>query len=433
MRDLYPYTRQTGSGDWKHRIVFQIIPRGDRSPKAGPDASSRRRAAAPPRRRAAAFENSQLPNKFLRIFAVSRLTLVYGLGWRHGSPRLENQPKDKEMIMKKIEQTKLLKSVQGLIAAAIVVALPAMAGAASEDFVVLDNPGDPNFNQLLGINDARIIVGYFGDGTVVANNGYVLVPRNHYSVENFTHLPAGDRASQTQAIGINNNEKSPKIVGFYTDSATGVTHGFLDAKGTQMAVDDPQGSAPHVAAPVQNLLGVNDRDEAAGFWVDNNGNEHGFVAQLDESTMKLAFTEVPPSLFKGAVATQVSNINDEHVVCGFWTDANKVSHGFVGVLGRRYLSFEAEIDGMKVMSTQVFGCNNNGGIVGQATDSAGALHGFVYEEGRFRQFDAPGSSQVPEFGVQGTLINGINDFGDIVGFFSDGVSKVKSFVRYAEE
>ena len=149
--------------------------------------------------------------------------------------------------------------------------------------------------------------------------------------------------------------------------------------------------------------------------------------------MKPSFTEVPPSLFKGAVATQVSAINDEQLVCGFWTDANKVSHGFVGLLGRQYYSFEAEISGMKVMSTQVFGCNNNGGIVGQVTDSSGELHGFIYQEGRFEAFDAPGSSQTPEFGVQGTLINGINDFGDIVGFFSDGVSKVKSFVRYADE
>jgi hypothetical protein len=67
-------------------------------------------------------------------------------------------------------------------------------GTDPQSFFVLNNPGDPNFNQLLGINDGRIIVGYFGDGTVVANNGYVLVPKNHYSVENFTNLPSGDFA-----------------------------------------------------------------------------------------------------------------------------------------------------------------------------------------------------------------------------------------------
>jgi hypothetical protein len=81
---------------------------------------------------------------------------------------------------------------------------------------MLNNPGDPAFNQLLGINNARVIVGYFGDGTIIPNNG----PKNHYSVENFTNLPSGDFASQTQAIGIN-TRRFPDIVGFYTDNATG--------------------------------------------------------------------------------------------------------------------------------------------------------------------------------------------------------------------
>jgi hypothetical protein len=52
-------------------------------------------------------------------------------------------------------------------------------------FFKLNNQNDPMFNQLLGINDQQVIVGYFGDGMAVANNGYVLVPQNHYSVENF--------------------------------------------------------------------------------------------------------------------------------------------------------------------------------------------------------------------------------------------------------
>jgi hypothetical protein len=127
-------------------------------------------------------------------------------------------------------------------------------GTHHKSFFVLNNPGDPHFNQLLGINDGNVIVGYFGDGTVIPNNGYVLVPKNHYSVENFTDLPSGDFASQTQAIGIN-NRRFPDIVGFYTDNATGFTHGFLDSNGVQSPIDDPAGSPPNVTKPVQNLLG----------------------------------------------------------------------------------------------------------------------------------------------------------------------------------
>ena len=332
---------------------------------------------------------------------------------------------------------KIFGLAPGLLAAAMIAALPAAAGAAERishgerDFYVLDNRGDLNFNQLLGINDARIIVGYFGDGTIVPNNGYVLVPQNHYSAENFTNLPAGDSALQTQAIGINNDSRFPKIVGFYTDAVTGFTHGFLDINGTQVTLDDPQGSASNVTAPAQNLLGVNDDDQAAGFWTDNNGYAHGFVVKFDSSGAALSFTEIPASLFRGAVATQASNINDEHQVCGFWTDKNKISHGFYGVPGHGYNTFDVEIDGVKAASTQAFGCNNNGEVVGQYADASGALHGFIYREGRFHRFDAPGSSQVPVLGVQGTLVNGIDDLGDIVGFYSDGKSNVNGFVDYA--
>ena len=87
----------------------------------------------------------------------------------------------------------------------------------ARSFFKLDNKGDLNFNQLLGINNHDVIVGYFGDGTVVVNNGYVLVPNTHYSVENFAGTPpAGHTITQTQAIGINNNEV-PLIVGFWAD------------------------------------------------------------------------------------------------------------------------------------------------------------------------------------------------------------------------
>ncbi len=317
---------------------------------------------------------------------------------------------------------------RGLLWAAAVVACPALASA-PQRFLVLDNPGDPNFNQLLGINDGRVIVGYFGDGSVVPNNGYVLVPPNHYSVENF--LINGVPAAQTQAIGID-DRPLPDIVGFYTDAA-GLTHGFLDANGVQTTVDDPAGAPPNVTTPVQNLLGINDRGQAAGFWTDNDGHEHGFVVQLDlRSPTSSTFTEIPPSTFPGAVATQASDITDREEVCGFWTDANGNNHGFAGRLGRGFTSFEVKIGGMTATSTSAFGCNDRGEIVGSFTDAGGAVHGFLTDGRRFVQFDAPGSSQTPAFNVSGTFINGVNDRGDIVGFFSDG-QKVNGFVSFERD
>lgn len=325
-----------------------------------------------------------------------------------------------------------------LLMAVALIALPsatvAQAGetneASQQTFFALDNPGDLNFNQLLGINDQQLIVGYFGDGAMVPNNGYVLVPKNHYAVENFTDLPSGDFASQTQAIGIN-NKTFPDVVGFYTDNATGFTHGFFDADAVQSTIDDPAGSVPNVTTPVQNLLGINDLDQAAGFWTDNNGREHGFVVLLDtQSPHSSKFIEIPPSLFPGAVATQASDITDNGDVCGFWTDGKGDNHGFFGRLGQRLVTFNVSIKGVTVTSTSPFGCSNQGEIVGSFTDVHGNVHGFVFADGRFFQYDAPGSSQIQAFGVMGTFINGVNDRGDIVGFFSDG-TKVNGFVNFA--
>jgi hypothetical protein len=310
-----------------------------------------------------------------------------------------------------------------LVASSMALAQPSRAGD-DQRFFVLDNPGDANFNQLLGINDAQVIVGYFGDGAVVANNGYVLVPRNHYAPENVAN------AAQTQAIGIN-DKTFPDIVGFFTDDATGFTHGFLDADGAETAIDDPRGSPPNVTTPVQNLLGINDRDEAAGFWTDNDGHTHGFVVDIDvDARRSTKFIEIPPSTFRGAVATLAADITDTRMVCGFWTDAQGNNHGFFGRLGTRFDTFNVRIRGVTVTSTEPFGCNNENQIVGSFTDAAGGVHGFIFTDGRFVQFDAPGSSQTTAFGVAGTIINGINDRGDIVGFFSDG-AKVHGFARFA--
>jgi hypothetical protein len=325
-----------------------------------------------------------------------------------------------------------------LLAAAAVIALPALAAAdinepeqaAAPVFLVLDNPGDLNFNQLLGINDKRLAVGYFGDGTVVPNNGYVLVPKNHYSLDNFTQLPAGDSAAQTQAIGIN-SKSLPDIVGFYTDKATGFTHGFVESNGVQTTLDDPAGAPPNVTATEQNLLAINDFGKAAGFWTDKDGHLHGFVVQLNAQTPAASkFTEIPPTDFNGAVATQASAITNEGNVCGFWTDAKGNNHGFFGRVGHHLVTFNVQIKGATAVSTSPFGCNDEGGIVGSFTDAAGGVHGFVFHRGRFSQFDAAGSSQAAAFGVAGTLINGVNARGDIVGFFSDG-TKVHGFAQLA--
>src|SRR5947207_2422566 len=83
------------------------------------------------------------------------------------------------------------------------------------------------------------------------------------------------------------------------------------------------------------LLGINNALRAAGFWTDNAGHEHGFVVEINTQTTPVSttFTELTPAKVSAdlgvvAVATQTSNINNNNLVCGFWTDANNNNHGF---------------------------------------------------------------------------------------------------------
>jgi hypothetical protein len=338
-------------------------------------------------------------------------------------------------------------------------AFPQVSGAQAADpqtFFVLNNPNDPMFNQLLGINNGNVIVGYFGDGMEIHNNGYVLVPANHYTadftLENFT-LPTGaNTASQVQAIGINANTALagatpfPDIVGFYTDNATPpATHGFLDSFGVQSTIDDPAGLPPNVTTPVQNLLGINNALRAAGFWTDNNGHENGFVVEINTQTTPPSgrFAELTPAkvstdLGVVAVATQASDITNNNLVCGFWTDAANPpnNHGFLVYFNTKAHKFNmvqsltanpAQIP--NVTSLSPFGCNDNGEVVGSYT-SNGTVHGFVFDGTDWHSYDAAGSSQQAAFGVQGTFINGINNAGSVVGFFSDG-QNVNGFLDFA--
>ena len=76
------------------------------------------------------------------------------------------------------------------------------------------------------------------------------MPNTHYSVENFAGTPpTGHTITQTQAIGINNND-GPRIVGFWADQ-NGVQFGFEDINGVFVTILDP---SPAAVGFNQNLL-----------------------------------------------------------------------------------------------------------------------------------------------------------------------------------
>lgn len=283
------------------------------------------------------------------------------------------------------------------LAISLCLALNSVVWAAppSYNFQTVISPGDPAFTQLLGINNSGVIAGYFGDGSVVPNNGFTLTLPNSYAPEN---VPA---SAQTQVIGINNTGWND---GFYVDSG-GTTHGFAFSGGIFTTVDAP-------ATAFNQLLGVNDSGTAVGY---SSLDPTGMTLQLAYMESGGSFTYLNGFLPTGAQNNQAVGINNSGTVAGFFQDSTGAFHGFL-LSG----TTETTLDFPGAMDTQAFGVNNHGEVVGIYIDSGGVQHGFVYLGGMWYTVDDPN-------GVGTTTINGVNDLGQLVGFYADANDNVDGF------
>ena len=284
-------------------------------------------------------------------------------------------------------------------------------------FQTLNNPADPTFNQILGINNTGTAVGYFGSGSSTSpNKGFVVNLFSGPSAFTDQNFPA---SVQTQVVGLNNNT-SPTTVGFWVD-AMGDNFGFVKHGTTFTDVVNPATNMNQT----NQLLGVNDHNIAVGFFTDDNGNANAYSYNIATQ----GFTAITPPSAWGAVAVTATGINDAGEISGFYTDANGDVHGFIDNQGT-FTSFDDPTADSS--NTMFFGINNNGVAVGSFDDGAGVTRGLVFNSffDVFTTIDDPNASATPAFDVNGTLINGINDNGTLVGFYSDGTN-INGFVATA--
>lgn len=285
----------------------------------------------------------------------------------------------------------------------------------SYKFHTLNDPADVTFNQLLGINKQGVIAGYFGSGAAGhPNRGYLLFPpyyKNYYADNNFTG------SLQTQVTGINDNGI---LVGFDStmNNANQVNDNFAWYKlhGQFFPADFPT-TSPEVP-PVDQLLGVNDKDQAIGFFVDSNGVNHGYEFDIPSGGHR----EITVSGFSNITTTGINNQGD---IVGFGTASDGKTHGFLLTNGGSKVT---ELSYPGAASTQPLGVNNNDEVVGVATVGTGnsaKMLGFTdYPGYEFKTINAPGGSGT-------TTINGVNACGDLVGFYVDGAGNTDGLLANA--
>jgi hypothetical protein len=197
-----------------------------------------------------------------------------------------------------------------------------------------------------------------------------------------------------------------RIVGFYGE-ASGRQHGFLLADGDFTTIDVPVDGARGT-----NAFGINARGDIVGSWLDSAGAQHGFLMSAYGG-----FTVIDGP---GAIRTLARSINARGDIAGYYDTADK-RHGFL--LTRHGVFTTIDLDGTlgpPPNGTFVQWVNARGDISGSFFD--GTVHGFLMSGDSVTPID------VPFLGAINTNAPGLNDSGDVVGFYTVG-TRLVSFRR----
>ncbi len=218
-----------------------------------------------------------------------------------------------------------------------------------------------------GINSAGVVVGTDGNNNAFALGGSSLV----------TFIPDGG----VSAIAFGINDKG-MIAGQYTTNAD-TTPGFVLNGLTITTINAPSGP------DVVNAQGINNNGLVVGFYVGQDGNDHGFRFNLGSAVNNLGTgvalaDPVIPSVNGEPGATfvfsQILGINDKGIAVGYYGDSTGSQHGFLYNVSTGLYTFlddpnEQFDNGVEV--TQITGINNSGELTGFYTDANGVAHGFV--------------------------------------------------------
>jgi hypothetical protein len=175
-------------------------------------------------------------------------------------------------------------------------------------------------------------------------------------------------------------------------------------------------------------LAVNVEGAIAGYYVDSNFENHGFVRTPDGAIS----TFDAPNAGQGAfIGTTAVAINASGRVTGYYYDANDIAHGFLRDRNGSFFAFDAPGAGAGAGSfagTLPAAINQDGTITGAFLDSNLVYHGFLRSrDGAVTAFDDPNAGATVPFA--GTNPVALNDRGAIVGCYGDSNNGGHNFER----
>jgi hypothetical protein len=220
--------------------------------------------------------------------------------------------------------------------------------------------------------------------------------------DNFVTIDVPD-AVATFGLGISNQGL---VTGEYIDAAFSV-HGFVYQDGVLTTVDAPTSNPPLSQTVLYNI---------------NNKGWVGAQYIADDGVLRAAGYNVNTQAWKtlpvipGTGYTGAGGVNDQGVFAGNWSTDPTASTGNQGWTfdskRNSYSFFDVPGADKNQGGTIVNGINNAGVVVGLFFDSNGGLHGFTKTGTQYTTIDVPGA----DF----TAPQGINNEGDISGVYSAG-------------
>lgn len=123
--------------------------------------------------------------------------------------------------------------------------------------------------------------------------------------------------------------------------------------------------------------------------------------------------------YPGATFTRVFGVNDHNQAVGDdLVSTRPAGHQVQGFLYSDGVLTDISVNGNRTLARDI---NNPGQIVGWFRDAdTGINHGFLYSAGAYQTLDYPGAAE--------TFATGINDRGDIVGFYADSNAAEHGFL-----
>jgi probable HAF family extracellular repeat protein len=275
-------------------------------------------------------------------------------------------------------------------------------------FTTIDHPDAVGETVASDINNRGQIVGQYidADGT---EHGFLLDDGVFTTIDHPDASPIG-----TAAIGLNDRGQ---IVGFYA-GADGANHGFLLDKGRGFrregvftTIDHPDaGSLPGTGTAV---TAIDDGGRIVGFYFDATPMPHGFVRDNGRGARRddgdFIPIDHPDAGAQPGTGTLAVGLNDRGQIVGGYVDADGRGHGFLLDDGEFTTIDHPDAASEPRLGTVLFGINNRRQIVGQYIDTDLRCHGLLRSRSTFTTIDDPGT-------VSHTGALGINDRGQIVGF-----------------